>query len=203
MNNFVLQIQTLLKQAGFYMGKLDGIAGQQTLQAVERALVNDVLMPLKPKTMQLSFKGLELIKSFEGFRSKPYLDTVGVPTIGYGNTYYANGRKVSLQDKPLSQQEASDLKQVIINQDFVPTINQLLKEEISQGLITQNMFDALVSLAYNIGLGNLKKSSVIRLLKQGNKQGSADAFLLWDKAGGKTLSGLTQRRKKERLLFLS
>lgn len=148
---------------------------------------------------ELSSKGFELIAEFEGFRSTPYRDAVGVPTIGFGNTYYLDGTKVKMTDKPLSRDEAKQLKLSIINKDFAPAVRRL-----TFGMnLTQNQFDALVSLAYNIGTGALAKSSVIRYLKVGNKQAAADAFLMWDKAGGKTLKGLTRRRRAERVLFLS
>ena len=153
--------------------------------------------------MTLSKKGLDIIKQFEGFRSEPYRDSVGVWTIGYGNTYYPSGKKVSASDKHLTENEASKLKLDIINKDFSPSVNLLLKKEIEQGKITQNMFDALISLAYNIGTGALARSSVIRHLKAGDKKAAAKAFLMWDKAKGKTLKGLTIRRQKESDLFLS
>jgi lysozyme len=153
--------------------------------------------------MTLSKKGLDIIKQFEGFRSAPYRDSVGVWTIGYGNTYYPSGKKVSASDKHLTENEASKLKLDIINKDFSPSVNLLLKKEIEQGKITQNMFDALISLAYNIGTGALARSSVIRHLKAGDKKSAAKAFLMWNKAKGKTLKGLTIRRQKESDLFLS
>ena len=153
--------------------------------------------------MTLSKKGLDIIKQFEGFRSEPYRDSVGVWTIGYGNTYYPSGKKVSASDKHLTENEASKLKLDIINKDFSPSVNLLLKKEIEQGKITQNMFDALLSLIYNIGVGAFSSSSVIRHLKAGDKESAAKAFLMWDKAKGKTLKGLTIRRQKESDLFLS
>ena len=153
--------------------------------------------------MTLSQKGLNLIKQFEGFRSAPYRDSAEVWTIGYGNTYYPNGKKVSASDKHITENEASKLKLDIINKDFSPSVNLLLKKEIEQGKITQNMFDALLSLAYNIGTGALARSIVIRHIKAGDKKAAAKAFLMWNKAKGKTLKGLTIRRQKESELFLS
>lgn len=85
---------------------------------------------------------------------------------------------------------------------MVHILSCLLEKEIKLGQITQNMFDALISLAYNIGIGNLSKSSVIRHLKAGNKQQAGDAFLMWNKARGKVLAGLDRRRKVERKIFL-
>ncbi len=153
--------------------------------------------------MTLSNNGINLIKGFEGFVAQPYQDAVGVWTIGYGNTYYADGRRVSANDRPLTEVEATQLKQAIINRDFVPAINRLLANEIQAGKVNQNMFDALVSLAYNIGVGALSNSSVIRHLKAGDKQLAGDSFLLWNKASGRELAGLTYRRQAERQLFLS
>ena len=150
--------------------------------------------------MQLSDAGFELIAQFEGFRSAPYLDAVGVPTIGYGNTYYTDGRKVKMTDKPISKDEAKQLKLAIINQDFAPAVRRAIQDVPIP--VTQGMFDALVSLAYNIGVGGLSKSSVIRHLKAGNKEAAADAFLLWNKAGDRVLAGLTRRRQAERRVFL-
>lgn len=151
--------------------------------------------------MTLSDKGFEMLAVFEGFRSAPYRDSVGVPTIGFGNTYYLDGRKVKMTDKPISRDEAKKLKMAVINQDFAPVVNRLLADQIAKGQITQNMFDSLISLAYNIGVGGLSKSSVIRHLKNGDKQKAGDAFLLWKNAGGKPI--LLSRRQKERAVFLA
>lgn len=151
--------------------------------------------------MQLSDSGFELIAEFEGFRSAPYLDAVGVPTIGYGNTYYLDGRKVKMTDTPISKDEAKALKLAIINQDFSPAVNAMFADEIAQGQITQNMFDALISLAYNIGTGALAKSSIYRHIKAGDYQKAGQAFLLYNKAGGRVLNGLVRRREAEKQLF--
>lgn len=157
--------------------------------------------------MQLSKKGSDFIKSYERFMSNPYRDAVGVWTIGFGNTYYEDRRKVSGSDKPISEVRASELKQNIINMDFAPAVNLLFADEIARGQINQNQFDALLSLAYNIGVGAISKSSVLRYIKAGNMTAAADSFLLWDKGtvNGKKqrLAGLTRRRKDERKMFLS
>lgn len=200
MSDYVRQIQTMLKQSGFYTGAVDGIAGKMTVEATRAAL--GVELPAAPDTtLQLSDKGMELIKEFEGFRSAPYRDVVGVPTIGYGNTYYPDGTKVKMTDKPISKQVAHDLKLAVINKDFAPAVRNALKS--SQVPITQNMFDACVSLAYNIGVGGFARSSVVSRLTRGDKKGAADAFLMWNKAGGKQVAGLTRRRQAERNLFLA
>lgn len=157
--------------------------------------------------MQLSENGFNIIAEFEGFRSAPYIDAVGIPTIGYGNTYYLDGRKVKMTDKPISQSEAKALKLAIINQDFAPAINLMFADEISQGKINQNQFDALVSLAYNIGTVGLKNSSIYKNIKAGDFKKAGNAFLSWNKGrvNGQLieLKGLTRRRNAERELFLA
>ena len=153
--------------------------------------------------MKISDKGLKLIQEFEDFVSTPYQDSARVWTIGYGSTYYPNGKKVTKFDKPINRLYAETIQRNVIKNDFEPVINELLKNEIEKGFITQNMFDAIISLTYNIGVNGFKRSSVLRLLKQGDKQNAADAFLLWNMAGGKVLRGLVKRREKERKLFLS
>ena len=153
--------------------------------------------------MKISDNGLRLIQEFESFEPKPYLDSAKVWTIGYGSTYYPNGKKVTKFDKPINRLYAETIQRNVIKNDFEPVINELLEKEIASGFITQNMYDAIISLTYNIGVNGFKRSSVLRLLKQGDKQNAGDAFLLWNKAGGKVLKGLVNRRKKERELFLS
>lgn len=197
----VMQIQTDLKNAGLYNGKIDGIVGNRTVEAVREALGIEPTTGQELKDMQLSDKGLKLIEEFEGFRSHPYKDLAGVVTIGYGTTYYPNGKKVSLSDKPLTEQEAHKIKQTVIDRDFVPEVRGLLSD--SKVPITQDMFDALVSLVYNIGVDAFKHSSVLRYLKNGDKQSAANAMLMWNKANGRVIGGLAKRREAERELFLA
>lgn len=157
--------------------------------------------------MQLSKAGSDFIKSYERFMSNPYRDAVGVWTIGFGNTYYEDRRKVSGSDKPISEVRASELKQNIINMDFAPAVNLLFADEIARGQINQNQFDALLSLAYNIGTRGLAGSSVYKNIKRGNMQKAADSFLAWNKGrvNGRLVEirGLTRRRNDERAMFLS
>lgn len=207
----IKQTQQLLADLGYYKGKIDGLWGNQSKQAVfdlaKKVHGDDVVMTDKSDDkksdwhMSLSDKGFEMLAVFEGFRSAPYRDSVGVPTIGYGNTYYLDGRKVTMSDKPISKDEAKKLKMAVIDKDFAPAVNRLLESQIKAGKITQNMFDALISLVYNIGVGALAKSSVIKHLQNGNKQQAGEAFLLWKNAGGKPI--LLKRRQKEREVFLA
>lgn len=153
--------------------------------------------------MKTSVNGLRLIQEFEGFSSKPYKCSAGVWTIGYGSTYYPSGVRVTAKDAPITMDYAEIVQKNVIAKDYEPIINSLLKSAIDSGFVNQNMYDAMISLVYNIGADGFKRSSVLRHLKNGDKLKAADAFLLWDKAGGKVLKGLTRRREKERKLFLS
>ena len=148
--------------------------------------------------MKISQRGLELIKDFEGLSLNPYLDAVNIPTIGYGSTYYRDGKKVTLNDKTISQDEANSLLEHIANRDFADKIFPSIKVKV-----TQSQFDAMVSLAYNIGAGAFLKSTLLKKVNAGDFVGAGEEFLRWNKAGGKEVLGLTKRRQREKQLFLS
>ncbi|WP_338149530.1 lysozyme [Acinetobacter higginsii] len=139
--------------------------------------------------------GLDLIASFEGTKLKAYDDGVGVWTIGIGTTVYPNGVKVKKGDSCTLDQAktyfAHDLKR------FEASVNNLVKVPLSQ-----NQFDALVSLTYNIGSTAFKNSTLLKKLNAKDYAGAADQFLRWNKGGGKVLKGLVRRREAERALFL-
>lgn len=155
--------------------------------------------------MKISKQGLDLIKKWEGFRNHPYLCPAGVPTIGYGTTYYRDGTKVKMTDKPITQQEATMILCDIV-EEFERGVNSLVKKTL-----TQNQFDALVSFAYNIGLGandiHGRKSGFASstLLKKVNKNPNdpsiPDEFKRWVFAGGVELKGLKKRRNQEAWLY--
>jgi len=137
--------------------------------------------------MKLDQNGLKSLHEREGLRLKPYLDTQGVPTIAMGNTYYLDGRKVTMQDKPLTLKEAVDLSTIVAN-DFASKVDSLVKSNVNQ-----NQFNALVSLAYNIGINGFKNSTVLRKVNiNPNDPKIQDAFMMWTK--NKELIG---RRKSE------
>ena len=147
--------------------------------------------------MKTGKKGIDLIKEFEGFRAEPYRDAVGIPTIGYGNTYYEDGRAVKLTDPPITQARGEELlKSVLVR--YESAVNRYVQVPISQ-----NQFDALVSFAYNVGNENLRKSTLMKLLNEKKYGQAADQFPRWNRAGGNVLAGLTRRRARERELFLS
>ena len=142
--------------------------------------------------MKLNTQGYRLICMFEGFSAKPYLCSAKVPTIGYGNTYYLNGKKVTLLDKPITELEAFEMFKAIADK-FADKVSKLVTAPIDQ-----SQFNALVSLAYNIGPANFQKSTLLRKVNFNHNNPSIRAeFLKWNKAGGQVLKGLTIRRKAE------
>ncbi len=144
---------------------------------------------------QISENGKNLIKKFEQCRLKAYSDSVGVPTIGWGNTFYQDGTKVKLGDK-ITQQQADSLFNVTVS-NFADKVSQYVASQL-----TQNQFDALVSFTYNVGVGNFKKSTLLfKININPNDLSIAKEFLRWNKAGGKVLKGLTIRRRKESELY--
>ena len=147
--------------------------------------------------MKISNNGLSLIKQFEGLSLKPYLDAVNIPTIGFGNTYYEDGTKVTLKDKPITEQRATELLEFIANKTFSENINKVVKVPLSQ-----NQFDALVSFAYNIGNKNFNWSTLLKKLNLSDYEGASPEFGSWNQANGKILNGLVLRRQKEKELFL-
>ena len=141
--------------------------------------------------------GIELIKSFEGLFLKPYLDSVGIATVGYGTIQYENGTKVSMNDKPITQERALELLQHEV-EEKARNVERMVKVQLND-----NEFAALVSFAYNVGWQALEKSTLLKLLNAGTDRVTvADQLLRWNKAGGKELAGLTRRRQAERSLFL-
>lgn len=146
--------------------------------------------------MNISKRGIELVKRFEGLELKAYQDSVGVWTIGYGWTQPVDGKKIG-PCMVIDQATADRLLKCGVVQ-YEQGVNQLVKVNITQG-----QFDALVSFAYNLGLRSLSTSTLLRKLNAGDKQGAAAEFGKWVNAGGVKLNGLVTRRAAERELFLS
>ena len=140
--------------------------------------------------------GIELIKKFEGFRSAPYKCPAGIPTIGYGATFYPNGTKVTMSDKAITEQEATTLlaSMLIKFEQYV--------DSYCIDIINQNQFDALVSFCYNLGPNNLRTSTLLKKVNVNPKDESIRAeFMKWNNAGGRALKGLTLRRTAEADLY--
>ena len=151
-----------------------------------------------PKITKIGQKGLDLIKSFEGLYLKPYLCPANVPTIGYGNTFYENGNKVTLKDPIITEARAIELLMSELG------MYEQKVDSYCVDTINQNQFDALVSFCYNVGPGNLKSSTLLKKVnKNPNDPTIRTEFLKWNKGGGKVLAGLTRRRTAEANLYFS
>ena len=135
---------------------------------------------------------IDLIKKYESFSATPYLCPAHIPTIGYGCTIYPDGRKVSMNDEPITKEKAEALLL-----DYV--INQIMPHIRDLGL-TSNQEAAVCSLVYNIGWGAFAKSKCYKAIKAKDWE---TVFHNWDwcKGGGKFLKGLAKRRAEEMYLF--
>jgi lysozyme len=153
--------------------------------------------------MKLDKNGVNLIASFEGLRLEPYYATElekqkGIATVGYGSTFYDNGKQVKITDPAITKERALELLSVVANA-FALKVSKLITKEVNQ-----NQFNALVSLAYNIGISAFSNSSVLRLVNNNpNDANIAKWFLAWNKQGGKEVKGLTSRRMKESALYFT
>jgi len=165
----------------------------------------DKIKKLLFDTMTVSEKGLQIIKTHEGWSAKPYLCPAGVPTIGYGNTFYEDDTKVKMTDAEISLERGEQLLRTTLKRFEVGVKKLATGSDIT---LTQNEFDALVSFSYNVGLAALSNSTLwIRIVAY--KDGKADIedvayqFSRWNKGGGRVLNGLVKRRKEEADLFKS
>ena len=166
--------------------------------------------------MNLSKAGENLMHKFEGFRSRPYLCPAYIWTIGYGHVLYQDQIRLPVvrvdgytgmirKEMPLKSED-----------DRVWTkteIDELFRDDVGafeRGVLRlvpgvdgrQGSFDALVSFAFNAGLGNLQRSTIRMKANRGDWKGAAEAFMAWTKGGGKVLPGLVKRREAEIALFL-
>lgn len=136
-----------------------------------------------------------LIKEFEGLELTAYLCPSKVWTIGYGSTFYEDGKPVKQGDK-ITKERAEKLLPNIVTK-FAQAVSNSLKNTV-----TQNQFDAMVSLCFNIGIGNFRASTLLKMVNKGDYAGAADEFTKWNKAKGKVLAGLVRRREAEQALFI-
>ncbi|MCH7313157.1 lysozyme [Acinetobacter sp. ANC 3882] len=145
--------------------------------------------------MSISSIGINLITNFEDLKLKAYDDGANVWTIGFGTTVYPNGVRVNKGDSCTKEQAISffqyDLRR------FQKAVHEVVTVPLSQ-----KQFDALVSLAYNIGTNAFKSSTLVKYLNSLDYRNAADQFLVWNKSNGKVLKGLVRRREAERHLFL-
>lgn len=146
--------------------------------------------------MKASEQCLTLIKSFEGYRTRPYRCPAGIWTVGYGCTFYPDGRPVG-PDDPLVNQEQADALLVNTLITFEDAVTKLVDVPL-----LQCQFDALVSFAFNCGIGNFRNSTLLRKINQDDFENASSEFARWNQGGGQVLPGLVRRRNAEKLLFL-
>ncbi len=139
--------------------------------------------------MMVSENCLDLIKQFEGCKLKAYKCPAGIWTIGYGRT-------TDVHEGDTCTQEQADAWLTEEANEFAEQIEKMVKVPL-----TQNELDALTSFAYNVGLGNLRKSTLLKRINESDFDEAAPEFLKWNKAAGKVLPGLVKRRQAEMDLF--
>jgi len=140
-----------------------------------------------------------LCKQFEGYRGKPYLCPAGVATIGYGSTYYADGRKVALTDAPMSEPDAAALLLQELHHTYLPAVLR----QCPILLTDERKCNAIVDFAYNLGTGRLQTSTLKRKINQQDWDAAQEQLMLWTKGGGRVLPGLVKRRAAESALLAS
>jgi lysozyme len=167
--------------------------------------------------MKTSDKGINLMHHFEGYRNRPYKCSAKIWTVGWGHAMYAdqlalpnvrtgNYAGMVRDEYPLRPED----NRVWSKEELVAMFKTDLAN-FERGVLRlvpgcvghQGRFDALVCLAYNIGLGNLQRSTIRMRANRGDWEGAAEAFMAWTKGGGKVLPGLVKRREAEIALFLT
>lgn len=147
--------------------------------------------------MKITKSLIDILKEEEGFSAVAYKCPAGRWTIGYGSTFWEDGKPVKQGDGPIDHDRASKLVMAHFAREVQPALDDLVKVPL-----TQNQYDALADFIYNVGVGNFSKSTLLKLLNVKDYTGAANEFVKWNKGGGKVLQGLVRRRKKEQDLFL-
>ena len=141
----------------------------------------------------------ELCRRFEGFSSKPYICPAGVPTIGYGSTYYPDGRKVTMADLPITREQAESMLLHELNTTYAPGVVRQCPILFALAVRQRDWrkLNAIVDFCYNLGVGRLQTSTLKRKINAQDWEGAKEQLMLWTKAGGKVLPGLLKRREAE------
>jgi len=148
----------------------------------------------RPRAAKLAAK---VIKEFEGFESKPYLCPANIPTIGYGNTMYPNGERVTMDDSEITEEQATEMLM-----DTIKTVEKQVKNVVEVKLPAHKLA-ALISFTYNVGIGNFSNSTLLAWLNSNPDFARIpEQFRRWNKGGGKVLKGLVRRREAEVALWI-
>jgi lysozyme len=167
--------------------------------------------------MKISKAGEDLMHFFEGYRNKPYRCSAAIWTVGWGHAMYAdqlnlpNVRKEGYTGLIRSDYQLKGEDARVWSKDELVNLFKVDIDTFERGVLRlsptlashQSKFDAVVSFAYNAGLGNYQRSTIRIKVNRGDWEGAAEAFMSWTKAGGKEVAGLVKRRKAEVALFLS
>lgn len=151
-----------------------------------------------PTSQEILDLALPLIKKWEGLRLKPYLCSAKKPTIGYGSTFYLDGTPVTLQDKAITEEEAEELLRNTVNKTYLPAVL-----ELCSNLVSPQQYAALLSWTYNLGVGALKKSTLLKKIISKNLDQVPAEIMKWTIADGKVSKGLISRRQSEVDMYLS
>jgi lysozyme len=159
--------------------------------------------------MKASAAAIKMVKHHEGVRTRPYRCPALLWTVGVGHVIDPSHAAVKYEERrslpiPAGWDRTLTMDEVdaILAQDLA-RFERGVARLCPAALGNQGQFDALVSFAFNVGLGNLQRSSIRMRYNRGDIEGAADAFLMWTKAAGKVLPGLVKRRNDERSMFLS
>lgn len=150
------------------------------------------------RNAEISHQCIALVTHFEGFESKPYQDSVGVWTIGYGTTRYPDGSRVKNGDPEIDEYTAENYLYDHFEHSVIPAMKRYIT---TYAELNQDQIDAVASWVYNLGAGNLNSSTLLKKLNRSDWSGAADEFGRWVYAGGEVLPGLVRRRKSEAHLF--
>jgi lysozyme len=167
--------------------------------------------------MKISEKGEHLMHFFEGYRNKPYRCSAAIWTVGWGHAMYAdqlalpNVRKEGYTGLIRSDYQLKGEDNRVWSKEELVNLFKMDIDNFERGVLRlsptlashQSKFDAVVSFAYNAGLGNYQRSTIRMKVNRGDWEGAAEAFMMWTKAGGKEVAGLVKRRKAEVALFLN
>jgi lysozyme len=137
-----------------------------------------------------------LARRFEGLVLHPYLCSAGVPSIGYGATYYLDGRRVTLRDPPITRAEAEVLLREMVRTIYLPAVLKLCPN-----IDTPERLAALIDFTFNLGAGNLKVSTLRKRVNSGDWAAAKEEIMKWIRGGGRVLRGLFLRRGAERNLM--
>lgn len=146
---------------------------------------------------QIFYYACLLCRQYEGLYLRPYLCPAGVPTIGYGATFYEDGSKVTLKDPPITKARAEELLKYHLRVSFLPNVIKLCPT-----IDTESTCAAILDFAFNLGVGNLKASTLRKRILARQWESVPPELKKWNKAGGKVLKGLTRRRESESVLVI-